>query len=109
MPWEWVEPERFMSAAESGHSEIHFCYKGSCVMWFHYQMPSDVADSGWAAFDIRDLVLADEYPIRISDLGPSRESHQELVRAVGPALGDGTLEEFLQRNEIWYEGETGND
>lgn len=76
MPYEWVEPEVFAAAEETNDAPVYHCYKSGCVMQYHYQIESDRSQTGFAAFDIRDLANAlGVYA------GDTRDSHRAVILA----------------------------
>jgi hypothetical protein len=97
MPYVWVEPEKFMSAEETCEAEVYHCHDQGCLMQYHYQIRSDLSDSGWMAFDIRDLARA---------LGLSHTTHKGIILAALEEYPDATLEDVIDTLIDWYAGET---
>ncbi len=96
MPWTWTKPAVFLTAEDAGDRAVFHCYKDGCALGFHYQIESDLADSGYAAFDIREL-----YPH-----ASSWQAEQKMILKALSA-GEGGLERVLELTGEWYEGETG--
>ena len=99
MPYEWVKPEVFLTAEESGDVPVYYCYRSGCVMQYHYQIESDVSQTCFMAFDVRDL--ANALGVRA---GVTRDDHRAVVLAAVEEFG--SLEAALVATGTWYEGET---
>jgi len=98
MPHVWVEPEKFMSAEETGDVAVYHCHDQGCLMEFHYQVRSDTieSDSDWMAFDIRDLKRA---------LHLTHTTHQGIILAALEQYGP-PLEQVIDLLIDWEQGET---
>ena len=97
MPYQWVEPDRFITSPP-GFSDVYHCYDEGNVMIWHYQIREDRFDSGWTAFDIRELAM-------IVDAGRKEGyTEQEHASLVTMAQAMKPLSKWLE--EIGYEGET---
>lgn len=96
MPYVWTEPEKFMSAEETGDVGVYHCHSQGCLMENHYQIRSDTPHSGWMAFDMRDLKRA---------LRLTHATHEGIILAALDKHGP-PLEEVIDLLIDWYEGET---
>lgn len=94
MPYEWVEPEVFISSPP-GLSDVYYCYDRGVMVW-HYQIREDRFDSGWTAFDVRNLAMVVG---RCS--GWTKQEHISLIKL---AQSVKPLSKWLEG--IGYEGET---
>lgn len=97
MPYVWVEPEKFMSAEETEDVDVYHCHDQGCLMTHHYQVRSDMSETAWMAFDIRDL----KYKLGL----PARTEHKSIIKAALDKYGP-PLEEVIDMLIDWYEGET---
>jgi len=97
MPYQWVEPDKFISSPP-GLSDVYYHYSGMHRMDWHYQIEEDRFDSGWTAFDIRELARAMDAG---REAGDTRLEHISLIKL---AMSVKPLSEGLK--EIGYEGET---
>jgi len=104
MPWGWYPPDEFMSEKATGDVPVYYCYKGGCLMDFHYQIESDHFDSGWMEFDIRDLAR-EACPGMLPAATMNRESHGLVIQLAAIELA---LEAWLTETGIGREGETGD-
>lgn len=96
MPWIWAEPETLIELAEG--TVICHCYKGDMCLSYHYQFADPGSDTGWTAFDIRDV-------------GCKSHTHDEHARYLN-LLGrqarrtSSTFQQYLVRRRVaLYDGE----
>lgn len=97
MPYRYVEPETF-TTLPSGET-VYRMYRLemlSSPLVYHYQIPSDDSDSGWMAFDIRNL----KYAQNLKDIDLS---HKEIMRMAIKTFAP-TLEGTLIDLDAWYNG-----
>jgi hypothetical protein len=101
--WHWFEDTFGLSVAKdlmfkekTGDVAVYHCHDQGCLMEFHFQIRSDISDSGWMAFDIRDLKRA---------LHLTHTTHQGIILAALEQYGP-PLEQVIDTLIEWYDGET---
>lgn len=100
MPYIWVDPEEFLKLP--GGVSVCYCYKRGSYLFYHYQFRNNESDTGWSAFDIRDLAHAvrQQHPdLEISDAN-GRRRHQALMIRAANLGGEGGLLAFIKENHV---------